>query len=93
MDSEKRKGAKPIPDNFEELINEAQRSTLRDLEPFGWRLHFVRRPLFQEVVPVLVNKEGDRFVILEANGKITEDRELDVRTCTPAPELQKKIAR
>ena len=91
MDTERRKGIKPVPDNLEELLNEAQIRTLRDLEPFGWKLHFIRRPLFQEVAPVLNSKEGDRLVVLEANGRVNEKADLDIRECTPAPELMKKI--
>ena len=92
MDTERRNGTKPVPENFEELLNEAQMRTLRDLQPFGWKLHFVRRPLFQEVVPVLISKEGDRLVVLEASGRVNEKADLDARDCTPAPELMKKIA-
>ena len=91
MDTERRKGIKPVPDNLEELLNEAQIRTLRDLEPFGWKLHFIRRPLFQAVAPVLISKEGDRLVVLEASGRVNEKADLDIRECTPAPELMKKI--
>ena len=91
MDIEKRKNMEPVPDNPEELLNEAQISTLRDLKPFGWKLHFIRRPLFQEVVPVLISREGDRFVVLEASGRVNENVDLDIRDCTAAPELVKKI--
>ena len=92
MDTERRKGIKPVPDNLEELLNEAQIRTLRDLEPFGWKLHIIRRPLFQEVTPVLISKEADRLVVLEASGRGNEKAYLDMRDCTPAPELMKKIA-
>ena len=92
MDTEKRKGTKPVPDNLEEVLNEAQIDTLRAIKNFGWQLHFVRRPLFQEVVPVLINQEGDRLVILEADGSLNDKVILDIRDCTPAPELMKKIA-
>jgi hypothetical protein len=91
MDTERRKGIKPVPDNLEELLNEAQISTLRDLAPFGWKLHFIRRPLFQEVTPVLISKEGERSVVLDASGRVNEKVDLDIRDCTPAPELMKKI--
>ena len=91
MDNEKRKGMKPVPENFEELLNEAQLRTLRSIGRFGWQLHFIRRPLFQELVPVLINSESDKCAVLEANGSINEQVNLDIRDCTPAPELMKKI--
>ena len=91
MDNERRKGMKPVPENFEELLNEAQLCTLRSIGRFGWQLHFMRRPLFQEVVTVLISREGDKCAVLEANGSINEQVDLDIRDCTPAPELMKKI--
>lgn len=91
MDNERRKGVKPVPENFEELLNEAQLRTLRSIGRFGWQLHFIRRPLFQELVPVLINSESDKCAVLEDNGSINEQANLDIRDCTPAPELMKKI--
>jgi len=91
MDREKRTDTNPVPENLEEVLNEAQIRTLRSIKHFGWQLHFVRRPLFQEVIPVLINKEGNKFIILEENGAINEMPDLDLRDCTPAPELMKKI--
>ena len=41
--------------------------------------------------PVLISREGDKFAVLEANGSINEKVDLDIRDCTPAPELMKKI--
>jgi hypothetical protein len=91
MDRERRQDTKPVPENLENILNEAQIRTLRSIRHFGWELHFVRRPMFQEVVPVLVNREGDKFIVLHENGAINEVPDLDLRDCTPAPELMKKI--
>ena len=91
MNNERRKGVNPVPENFEELLNEAQLRTLRSIRRFGWQLYFIRRPLFQEVVPVLISRDGDKCALLEANGSINEQVNLDIRDCTPAPELMKKI--
>jgi hypothetical protein len=92
MDSDKRKGMKPVPDKVEEVLNQDQIRALRAMEQFGWQLHFVRRPLFQEVVPVMINQEGDKMMILEADGSLNDKVELDLRDCTPAPGLMKKTA-
>ena len=91
MDKERRKRMKPVPENLEELLNEAQLCTLRSIGRFDWQLHFIHRPLFQEVVPVLISREGNKCAVLEANGSINERVDLDIRDCTPAPELMKKI--
>ena len=55
MDREKRKGVEPVPDNAMELLNQLQIMILRQIEGYGWRLHFIRRPLFQEPVNVVLN--------------------------------------
>jgi hypothetical protein len=91
MDNERRKGIEPVPENFEGLLTEAQLRTLRSIGRFGWQLHFIRRPLFQDTVPVLISSDGIKCAVLEKNGSINERAGLDTRDCTPAPELMKKI--
>jgi hypothetical protein len=56
-----------------------QQTTLGTLEGFGWRLAFVRRPLFRDPVPVAVDRSGGRFVVIEADGGIDETPALRVR--------------
>ena len=92
MDNEQRKGMNPVPENIDELLNEAQLRTLQGLKQFGWELYFVRRPLFQEAVPVLINREGNKTIVLETNGGINEKAEINVRECIPAAEHLKKVA-
>jgi hypothetical protein len=91
MENDRRKGKEPVPENFEELLSEAQLGTLCSIGRFGWQLHFIRRPLFQDVVTVLISREGDKCAVLESNGSINEQVDIDIRDCTPAPELMKKI--
>ena len=91
MDKERRKGIEPIPDNFENLLSEAQLRTLRSIGRFGWQLHFIRRPLFQDVVPVLISNDGIKCAVLQKNRSIDERADLDIRDSAPAPELMKKI--
>jgi len=92
MDKELRKGMKPVPENIEELLNEAQLHTLQGIKQFGWELHFVRRPLFQDAIPVLINREGTKTIVLEVNGSINEEAEIDIRECVPAAEHLKTVA-
>lgn len=92
MDKELRKGMKPVPENIEELLNDAQLHTLQGIKQFGWELHFVRRPLFQDAIPVLINREGTKTIVLEVNGSINEEAEIDIRECVPAAEHLKKVA-
>ena len=76
---EKRKDILPIPDNLGELLNQQQMQALRHIESFGWQLQFVRRPMFQEPVPVILGPAGDKFAILERDGRINVTHDLNVR--------------
>jgi hypothetical protein len=79
MDSEKRKGDKPVPDRLEEVLNEMQILALHQIEGFGWQLQFVRKPLFQEPVPVVFSAEGDKIGILEEDGRINMEPDIKLR--------------
>ncbi|HEY4529295.1 MAG TPA: hypothetical protein VIG97_03040, partial [Luteimonas sp.] len=57
----------------------AQRVTLEALEIFGWRLAFVRRPLFQAPVPVLFDQGGTRHVVIRDDGTLDEQPTLKLR--------------
>jgi hypothetical protein len=79
MDSERRKGDMPIPDSLEGTLNEAQLIALPALERFGWELRFVRRPLFQEAVPVVCNAEGTMVGVLEEDGRLNLQLAVQIR--------------
>lgn len=79
VDKEKRKGEKPVPDNLEDLVNEVQLLTLHQIERFGWRLMFVRRPLFQDVIPVVVSGEGDKIGVLDEDGRLDMQSPIKIR--------------
>jgi hypothetical protein len=68
--SEKRKGDSPVPEDLEPYLNAAQITALRQIQPFGWELTFVRRPMFLEPVAVITNTDGLRVGTLEADGRI-----------------------
>ena len=74
-----RKGDKPIPDNIKEVLNNFQIMALQKAEGFGWKLTFVRRPLFQEVIPVITNPSGEKFGVLESNGEINMHPDTRIR--------------
>ena len=79
MDSDKRKGEKPVPDNAIEMLNQDQILALRRLEAFGWQLKFIRRPLFQEPVAVVIDADGRKIGILEEDGRINMEPDIAVR--------------
>ena len=79
MDNERRRGEKPIPNAMKKALNEAQLIALPALERFGWELRFVRRPLFQDAVPVVFNADGTTVGVLEDDGRLNLDVDLQIR--------------
>jgi len=71
VQKERRIGLAAIPEDIKSRLTGLQRGTLARLEGFGWSIKFVRRPLFQEQIIVLVDSSGVDHAIL------TEDGELD----------------
>ena len=83
---EKRKGDSPIPDNLEDYLNVVQIKALRQIENFGWELKFVRRPLFQDPIAVIINNDGDRVGTLEPDGRIDLQQNFELRNGTIDPD-------
>lgn len=79
MDNERRKSQKPIPNDLKSALNEAQLIALPALERFGWELKFVRRPLFQDVLPVVFNADGTTVGVLEEDGRLNLDVDVQIR--------------
>ena len=79
MDDEKRDRADPIPDNLDEILSEFQFMALRRIEGFGWELRFVRRPAFQEVIPVIFSSDGSKIGVLEEDGRINMEPDIKLR--------------
>lgn len=60
-------------------LNDDQRLTLAELEGFGWELKFVRRPLFQDSVPVVLDSQRRTFAVIEPDGTLNEYPALNIR--------------
>ena len=89
MQKEKRKGDQAIPDNLRELLTPAQVKTLDGIQLLGWHLKFVRRPLFQDPIPVVSNAGNDQIGMLDPDGRINIDVAVDVRIDN-APEQEQQ---
>ena len=76
---ERRIGVDAIPEDLEARMTELQRHALKQLEGFGWSIKFVRRPLFQDPVIVLVDPSGARHAVLTEDGSIDRDTDFIVR--------------
>ena len=77
---ERRKGAPKLDDaTLLAGLTPEQQATIHTMETFHWRLKFVRRPLFKTPIPVLFNREGDRYVVVNEDGTIDENPALKLR--------------
>lgn len=77
---ERRKGAPKMDDaTLLAGLTPEQQATIHTMETFHWRLKFVRRPLFKIPIPVLCNREGDRYVVVNEDGTIDENPVLKLR--------------
>jgi len=75
----RRQGMSAIPINLREFLSDDQRRSLRQIESFGWQLAFVRRPLFQDPVVVIRNGEGSKFSVLEPDGTVNDQPDIEIR--------------
>ena len=60
-------------------LTPAQLRALETLEHFRWTLRFVRRPMFRDPVPVVVDRDGKRHAVLRADGTLDESHGLRIR--------------
>ncbi len=60
-------------------LSRAQLDTLETMESFRWRLAFVRWPVFKAAIPVLFNRDGNRYVVIREDGSIDEHPALTLR--------------
>jgi len=61
-------------------LNAAQIDTLSGLERFGWELKFIRRPLFQQPLPVVFDGDHKRYALLKPDGTLDDTPGFDIRT-------------
>lgn len=77
--NERRNGVAPVPEDLHEVLNDAQLLSLQKLEGFGWSLEFVRRPLFQEVVPVLCHQDNGALGVMRDDGTLNIKPDIQLR--------------
>ena len=67
------------PELLGEGLNPAQLRTLSTLRHFHWTLKFVRRPMFRDPVPVLFDRDNNRYVVIEPDGTVNENPAITIR--------------
>jgi hypothetical protein len=53
--------------------------TLSKMEGFGWRIAFIRRPLFQDIVAVLLHPDNEILGTLEDDGALNTQPDIEFR--------------
>jgi hypothetical protein len=79
LHDDKRGSQVPIPAAMARYVNDLQLSALHSLESFGWRLAFIRRPLFLQAIVVVASPDGRKVAVLEDDGSINMDSAVPVR--------------
>jgi hypothetical protein len=79
MNNDKRSSDMSVPDNINDYLTDAQFAELHHIESFGWTLKYIRRPLFQERVVVVMNPDGSSIGILEEDGRLNLESNIDTR--------------
>lgn len=60
-------------------LTPSQLKALDTLEQFRWTLRFVRRPMYQDPIPVVFDRHGKRYAVLEADGTLNETPGFKIR--------------
>ena len=79
MTIERRHESNQVPARPDEILNELQLLTLKNMERFGWSLAFIRRPLFQEIVPVLRHCDSMKFGTIDTDGTLNAHPDIHFR--------------
>ncbi|WP_298577337.1 hypothetical protein [uncultured Luteimonas sp.] len=76
---ERRRRQQDDPRALREGLTPAQLQALETLEYFNWTLKFVRRPMFQDPIPVVIDRDGVRHAVLLADGSLDESPGFAIR--------------
>ena len=76
---DRRDGHKAVPSNLEDYLTAEQMRAFHVMQDFGWRMYFVRRPLFQHPTAVMINDEGTRIGLLEEEGHFDMNPVVELR--------------
>lgn len=77
--SERRNSRGGFQPDRDAIQTNAQQLSISVLERSGWKLLFVRRPLFQGVTAVLENESGKHYAGIDERGNVIEGFELRLR--------------
>ena len=82
MEYDKRTGQPPVPDDLEDWLNDIQLQMLRKIEVLGFTLIFMRRPVQEDPVPIIINNDGNKIGILKKDGRLNMEVDITMRAET-----------
>ena len=79
MENDKRKSTQKTSIELRHMLSEDQKLALQQVEGFGWELQFIRQPIFQESTAVVFSGEGDKIGVLDPDGRIDMNPDIEIR--------------
>lgn len=79
MRTERRGNKAALSTNVNAVLNQDQSVALRKIENFGWQLAFIRRPVFEQPVAVVVSPDRTRHAVLESDGELNMNPDIKLR--------------
>jgi len=67
------------PDKLLSVLTKEQRISFSNLEFFGWKIWFVRRPLFFDPQVLLINEDSGLYGLLMKDGNLDMDPKINIR--------------
>ena len=60
-------------------LNQDQQIALAELEKYGWELKFIRRPMFQQAIPVVFDSDRKSYAVLLPDGTLDHNPGFNIR--------------
>lgn len=79
LNQERRRISKEAMAVLKRQLNDAQLTTLNEMERFGWELRFVRRPPFKESIPVVFDATGKQYAVIRSDGSLDQSPDIVIR--------------
>jgi hypothetical protein len=79
MRTERRGSKAALSTNVNAVLNQDQSLALRKIENFGWQLAFIRQPVFEQPIAVVVSPDRTRYAVLESDGEVNMNPDIKLR--------------
>lgn len=76
---EKRTGEAAVPEHPETYMNAAQLAELHKIENFGWKIAFIRRPMFETPIIMVSDASDTKLGMLDEDGRLVLDPDIETR--------------